>query len=133
MRFQVSLVDYGPTITTDSSNVRALTNRLAAYPIQAFGAYLQNVEPLRNSWDTECTNKFVEMVSEAFLYARIKELKVRLNENLAPILCFFICILCCFIFFQAGPMLGIELIDTNNEEDVVINQKLVVLGLAKGR
>lgn len=132
MRFQVSLVDYGPTITTDSSNVRALTNRLAAYPIQAFGAYLQNVEPLRNSWDTECTNKFVEMVSEAFLYARIKEVKVRSNENSAPILYFSILILCCF-FFQAGPTLGIELIDTNNEEDVVINQKLVALGLAKGR
>lgn len=77
---QVSLVDYGPTITTQKSNIRALTNDLAAYPIQAFAAYLTNVEPvLGEIWEAECTHKMVEMVSEAFLYARIVELKVYMS------------------------------------------------------
>lgn len=69
-------MDYGPTITTHSSNVRALTKDLAAYPIQAFSAYLSNIEPARNDWNTECISKFAEMVSDEFLYARFDELKV---------------------------------------------------------
>lgn len=35
------------------------------------------------------------------------------------------------LFFQSGPVLGIELIDTSNEDDVIINTKLVELGFAK--
>lgn len=71
--YQVSLVDYGPTVTVTLSDVRALTNELAAHPLQAFAAYLTNIEPISDS----CTKAFAKMVCKEFLYAKIVEWKVK--------------------------------------------------------
>lgn len=115
---------------TDLSSIRALTVDLAAHPIQAFNAYLSNIEPMKDSWGIECASTFAEMVSEEFLYAHFVESKVIFVMATSGDTVSF-----CnadFVFHsQHGPVLGVEIIDTKNEYDVIINQKLIELGYAK--
>lgn len=70
------MVDYGSAMTTQSTKVYALTKELAAYPVQAFDAYLTKIEPLNGNWSKDAVQHFVQMVDEKFLYARFRELQV---------------------------------------------------------